>query len=220
MIRLYQNFIILGLAVLVMPVLVSCSSWDNKPTKLTQNRVQVEKEDFSEEVSVSDMSSAKIAAISQHYRRYGDGPVEVTVTYDASSRAFTAMSASEEASRIIKSFRENGIRNVDPAIIPVNGSGDEGKVYVSYGFYTAHAPKDCGVMPGFKDTNVVVDEEYKLGCTVETILAKQISHPKHLKGISKTDPTSSGRRATNIIETYRFGEPNESLDGESSSGDD
>ena len=66
--------------------------------------------------------------------------------------------------------------------------------------------------------DVYVDEDYKLGCTIETVFSRQIARPKDLKGRPNTDPTSSGRRASNVVEDYRTGVPNEPMGGESASG--
>ena len=208
---------VFGAVVFVLPVLSACSL--DEPTKLNNNRVQVQKERFAQEVPAAELDDAALAGMARHYSRYGDGALDLTVTYDPSSRNSTAMSATNEASRIVKGLRDYGVKNVQPNILPVNGQGDQQMALITYTSYKALAPKDCDLLPGMAHTNVHVDEDYKLGCTVETVFAKQIARPRDLKGRAYNSPTTDGRRTANTVEVYRTGVPNEPLGGESSSGE-
>lgn len=204
-----------GFVVLAVMALSACDLYEEG--HLTPNRVQVEEEKFMEKIPVAEFNDATTAGLATHYRRHGDGPIDLSVVYDPSSRTSTAMSASTHASRLVSAFRKQGISNVNANILPVNGHGDEAVALVSYTSYNAMAPKDCTVMSGVDSTDIRIDEEYKLGCTVETVFAKQIARPKDLKG-QGSDRTTDGRRSNNVVERYRTGVPNEPLEGESSSG--
>lgn len=185
---------------------------------MNDNRVQVKQEQYVEKKSLPSVDADYVRALGKHYNRYGDGPVDLTVAYDPKSRQNTAMYASNAMAQLVRDFRKNGIADVEARITPVNGLGDEAQVLVSFESYSAHAPKDCGKMAGYDDTTLDVDPEYRYGCTIETVFAKQIARPKDLKGQEQTDELTDGRRSSNVIEIHRTGVPNEPLGGESSSG--
>ncbi|HOO81443.1 MAG TPA: CpaD family pilus assembly lipoprotein [Alphaproteobacteria bacterium] len=205
-------YTILGMITLAM-VLSGCLS---EPTMLNQNRVQVQEETFTDTLPASELSGSAVQGLARHYDQHGGGPLELTVTYDPKSRSANAMHANDEAARIVKELRAAGVHSVDANILPVNGSGGMNAM-VSYTAYNALAPKDCSTIPGFEDLDVKVDEDYRLGCTTETLFARQVARPKDLKGQGTVDPITDGRRMSNTVAVYRMGVPNEPLDGESAS---
>ncbi len=210
-----RRFSGLFMAVCAGFLLSSCSLYQEGT--LTENRVQVIEKKFVEEVSLKDATNHYVVGLAHHYDKHGDGPVDLSVTYDPKSRSNTAMNASQEAARLVRSLREEGVRNVNANILPVRGQGNQSIVIVSYMSYTAEAPRDCTNMPGFDDTDITHKEEYRIGCTVESMFAKQIARPKDLLGQGSAGSTTDARRAGNIGERYRIGTPNESLDGETAS---
>lgn len=195
----------------------ACESIVHEPTHINQNRLQVQEEEFFEDIAISDLDDGYIMALSKHYSRHGDGGVDLTVTYDPRSKASTAMHASNEIARISEGLRKNGVAHVETNIMPVKGQGSEARALISYNSYSALAPQDCNLMPGLRDLNVDNDKDYNLGCSVETVFARQIARPKDLQGRAQNDPTSDGRRASNVVELYRTGAFNEPLEGETAS---
>lgn len=73
-------------------------------------------------------------------------------------------------------------------------------------------------MPGTGDLAVEPDPKYRLGCTIQTLTAQQISQPKNLEGQDNVDATTDGRSSANIVEIVRSGAENKPLDGENASG--
>lgn len=211
------HYILTGFFLLAGFTLSGCSL--HEEGSLTPNRLQVKQEKFIEEIAVSDLDENYIRALGRHYNRHGDGPVDLTVLYDPGSPSGTAMQASNKMADLAASFRQQGLSPLKANILPVQDMGGDLQVVISYISYSALPPKDCTVMAGFDDTDIDVNKDYKMGCTVETAFAKQIARPKDLKGQGQTDPTSEGRRAGNIVEIYRSGAPNEALEGESASED-
>lgn len=186
-------------------------------TWVSPNRIQVEEKKVTQEIPVGDLDATALAGLADHYDRHGEGPLELTITYDPKSSSNTAMNASNEASRIVQVLRQNGLHNVHPGILPVNAQGEDSKAVISYMSYDALAPKDCTLMEGVESgADLRADEGYKLGCSVDTLFARQIARPKDLKG-QGVDSTSEGRRSSNIVDYYRSGQPNEPLEGESAS---
>jgi len=62
-----------------------------EPTKLSQNKVQVQQEKFTDNVAVASLNEAAIKGLAEHYRKHGDGPVDLTVTYDPKVKTAGAM---------------------------------------------------------------------------------------------------------------------------------
>lgn len=212
-IALFTVLIVSGL------VLQGCSRKMYEEGNLTENRIQVEETQFSEKMNVADFDQTFARGLGHYYRQSGDGTVDFTVLYDPKSHHNTAMHASQEASRIATLMREEGISDVNANILPVNELGSEAQVLVSFASYSAHGPKDCGSMPGYKNTDIGFQEDYKLGCTVESVFARQVARPKDLLGNDDAGVTTDGRRAANIGEIYRSGAPNQPLEGQSASGE-
>jgi len=194
-----------------------CDKIVHEPTFISENKIQIEEERFFENLALSELDDNYVAALSKHYSRHGDGGVDLRVTYDPQSKSHTAMYASQHLGRLSDRFRKNGVSDVDGMIMPVKGQGDDTRVLLSYNSFTASAPKDCGMMPGYSDRNVNPDPDYKLGCTRDTLFAKQIARPKDLRGNAQDELTTDGRRAANIVGRYRSGEPNAPLEGETAS---
>jgi type IV pilus biogenesis protein CpaD/CtpE len=203
------------LSLVALTLLSGCSMYQEGT--LTESRVQVKEENFAEEIPISQFDVNVIAGMSQHYRKHGDGPLHLTVSYDPHSQTNTAMNASNHMARMVRDFKSNGVHDVAADILPVQGQGDDGMVVVSYTSYTAAAPDDCGVLPGFEDTIVDQNEEYRIGCTLERMYARQAAHPRDLMGRGSDGSLSDGRRASNMGEMYRGGLGNKALEGESAS---
>lgn len=217
-----KNFKTYGFVALLVSVSVGLSGCSRKLYEeghLTQNRVQVEQQKFSDQMPVSDFNENFAAGLGQYYRNHGEGTVEFSVLYDPRSSVNNAMNASQEASRIASLMRSKGILDVEANILPINDLGSEANVLINFMSYSASAPKDCDTMPGFADANIGFQEDYKLGCTVDTVFARQIARPKDLAGNANAGDTTDGRRASNIVDIYRSGAPNQPLNGQTASGE-
>lgn len=203
------------LAILTSVCLAACST--HAPSKMTENKIRVEPDRYVEESLVSEMHASEIKALAQHYVRHGDGALDLAVTYDPRSGTNASMKASEQASKIVDVMRAQGVENVNARIMPVKDSGPS-KVLITYNGYEVLPPEDCGMLSGYHGRQVEAEEDYELGCTIDTLLAKQIVRPKDLAGQDNTDYDTDGRRAANITEIYRSGAPSGDLNGESASG--
>jgi type IV pilus biogenesis protein CpaD/CtpE len=188
------------------------------PTKLSQERIQVEHERFAEDHEIASFSQAQVVGLAQHYDKHGEGPMELTVTYDPQSSTATAKRATDDAARLVSALRKEGVFDVEANILPVKNSGVS-KVMVAYDGYNALAPKDCQLMAGLNDRNIDADEEFKLGCSIDTLFAQQIERPNDLKGKGWSEGYSDGRRASNLTEAYRSGALNPDLKGKTATGE-
>ncbi len=189
------------------------------PSTINENKIQVEETAFVEDVFVHDVDDAYIGAVARHYTKHGGSPMDLLVTYDPRSSKNTAMFATNKASDITAAFRDYGIQDINTEIMPVKSLGDHARLSITYDSYSARAPEGCGEdLPGMNNTILEHNPDYKMGCTSQSLMAKQIAKPKHLLGQGASG-TTDGRGASNIIDVYRTGAPNQPLDGQSATGE-
>lgn len=202
----------IGLAAALM---LSACAWD-APTRTTAGRAEVYSDDYVLEVPTETLKAAKLQDVSQHYWRYGSSPVLVTVMYDPHSPSNTAMKATQQATRIAETLHAQGIKAIDTDILPVQEAGDVSNTLITYNTVEARPPSECGEPLSMGYTDSEKDQNYALGCSVETYLARQVARPADLLGNDGQDP-GEGRRAANMTNGYIGGEPNEPLEGETAS---
>lgn len=217
-----NNLVKYSLVCSVVLVLGACGhdKLQEQSSIVEDTRLQIEEEKISENVALSDVDSGYISALSHHYVRHGGSPMELVVTYDPKSYRNTAMKAGETVGTLSSDLRNHGVRNIDSSILPIKGQGDEGRLIVSYTAHQASSPKDCDqMMPGLEQRELRDDIDYKMGCSVNSLIARQVSRPSDLLGRGNLDTVTDGRASANIIEAYRTGARNEPLDGEAASDD-
>lgn len=174
------------------------------PTQAPQKRVRLQSGPSYKQMPAAATDEATLRAFAEEYRRFGSGPVELTVSYDPRSRNNTALNASEHAARIAASLRRLNVPQVSTAILPVNMLGEEAQVMMRYESLTARAPEGCTVMGGVDGYTTEVMPDYEYGCTVESLLARQIARPADLAGRGGMAPID-GRRTAIEVEGYRTG---------------
>ena len=208
-----------GLAFLSFAI-SGCSKDLYEPPTIKESSVQVKEESFIQDVAMSEVNEEFIAALARHHSKYGGSTMDLLVTYDPRSYRNTAMNATNSAADIATSLRDYGVTDVNASVMPIKSQGDEARLLVTYDAYSARAPEDCDYeMPGMGNSPLEEDRKYKYGCTIDTLLAKQIARPGDLLGRGQQDNTTDGRTSTNIVDLYRSGAQNEPLEGEVASED-
>lgn len=180
---------------------------------VNDRRMQVREERVVEEIPTARLKEGAITSIAQDYSQSGQGAVDLTITYDPASKTNTAMKAGDEAARLARSFRDEGVVDVTTSVLPVREQGSESVTIVSYASYQAAGPANCGEIPGYNNPVLEHDPSYKLGCTVESAFAKQIADPSHLLGNADISTYRDGQATTTTVNIYRTGVPNEPLEG-------
>lgn len=198
-------------------VFLSACSMDVDTYSVTKQKVELHSETHSMRVPTGSLDKAGLMGVVDHYSHYGDGPVEITVLYDPSSKKNTAMNATNETDRIASFLKRKGVTQVNADTLPISGQGDVSETLISYDTVTAHAPAECMTSGGLDGKQTAADEDYIHGCNIETMLSRQIANPRDLAGREGLGDAGSGRRQANVVEGYKTGVPNDSLDGESSS---
>ncbi len=206
-----------GATVAFAPVLLGgCEMY--APGTLSTEKIQVREKPYFLDVTAREADDDLAASVAHHHARHSDGPMRVTVTYDPQNYRSTAMMATQKAADLARALRGQGVAQVDADILPVSGQGDESRVLISYDAYSAHAPSNCTTMPGTESAVVEPNADYRMGCTVQTMIARQVSRPKDLQGQGNPGLNTEGRSAGNIVDLVRSGAENKELGGESASG--
>ena len=210
-----KYFLNIGVAFVSLTMLAGCNLYTQ--SYATQNRVQVSEENVTHDVLLFDADDAFIGTLARHFTKHGGGAMDLMVTYDPKSRSNTAMHATNKAADIVAALRDYGVVDIDAGVLPVKAQGSNSRLLISYNSFNAHAPKGCeNTMPGMNGY-IESDKDYKLGCSIETMLARQVAKPSHLLGRGAVGGNTDGRSATNIVDGYRSGAQNVSLEGESAS---
>ena len=209
-----QHIFLTALLSASMGLMSACMDM-SEPTSFNQERIVVEQDTFSRTMKTSAFDESYAYDIWNHYRRYGNSPVHLTVAYNPNNQNNASMDASVELARITAMLRKEGVRDISGDIMPVQDRDvPHARVLISY--KTAHARgPDCEhQLPGLESNNPYPNSDYKIGCSMDGLLAKQVSRSADLMGREELDPADS-RRQSAIIDRYRSGEQNDDLSGES-----
>ena len=195
--------------------LSACSM--DMPTKMTESRIELSTEQYSQSYDVATLNDANFDAMADHYVRSGSSQAEVIVAYDPYSKKNTAMKANDQLARIKTELSTRGITDLKGSTLAIDHSGDSSEMIIGYESVTAGV-NDCRMMPGYATNHMDADFDYKLGCSVQTLMAKQVAHPADLAGRAP-DTDADGRRTGAVVERYRSGEPADDLGTYTTTGD-
>lgn len=188
------------------------------PPQIVNTKTQLVPGEYAREYTTANLSGTTLAALAGDYLRFGDGTMEMMIAYDPRDPANNARRAAQHAERIADGLRHEGV--VAPIIetMPVKGLGARSITYVNYRKVEASAPESCvETMPGMDHRDVKpMSKDYQYGCTVETLVARQISRPGDLRGREGIGG-GDGRRGAALQEGVRSGAPMPSLPAASSS---
>jgi len=190
----------------------------NTPSEISTRRVEVHRDSVDLELDTAALSPAFLQNLGQDYRKRGDSSMLVSVTYDPHSSVNTARRASDKAASLAAALNAQGVRNMTVDTLPVADSGEHSRTLISYNALRAAAAPDCDVLEMEMTTDLERMENYGLGCSIETYLARQVAKPADLLGNDVMD-TSQGRYSANSLEPYMSGARNPALEGESASGE-
>jgi hypothetical protein len=108
--------------------LVGCA--EEPKTWVNQDRVEVHQDHFTDSFETAKLDDGMLRAIGVYYYRYGNGPMDVVVSYDPRSKVNTAAKAQAEMLRIETSLEGwRGQRSSDYQ----NGGGGKRGCFYNYG---------------------------------------------------------------------------------------
>ena len=164
-----------------------------------------------EQIPFNNVHDHSLSAIAGHYLKNGVSALDLTMTYDPHAKTFTAASARHELGHAVDFLKMKGVRDITSQTTAVV----EGmpSLLVSYDIVQAHAPQNCTLMPGLNgDGTTRFTDDYRFGCSTQTMIARQIAHPADLQGNGQLG-MRDGRREANILQGYSAGIPREKLEG-------
>jgi type IV pilus biogenesis protein CpaD/CtpE len=210
------------LSVLVIPSLLLAGCSVESKSWMNDDRVEVHNDQFTDTFETAKMDDQLLHAVSDYYYRYGNGPANIVVSYDSQSKINTKAQAEKSLWKIREILSRNGVNGIHAATSDAVGSGDISTTLVTFPALAAAAPQNCGLMAGYENPSADISNDpnenpkYRYGCTVESLLAKQVSRPSDLLGKQGFETYADGRRQERVISTqgYYDDKPNEPLDGE------
>lgn len=209
---------------LSLGLLGGCSM--NSPTWVNQSRVEVHQDQFTDTFETAKLDEGLIRAIATYYYRYGNGPLNLMVSFDSKSKSNTAARAEAEAQRIAGELRRNGAKDISVQTVALSGTGDKSLTTVTFPAVVAKAPRKCGMIPGYNTPTTVPETAegpapYELGCTIEALMAQQVSRPADLLGRKGFESRADGRRQETVTSQRGYYGDNsfEPLNGEKSTGE-
>lgn len=192
--------IILSGLVLGSCVLAGCSP-QTTPSMMNTNKIQLTNETVLQQIPVADVKDGYLYKLADDYARYGAGGLQLSIGYDPKSKSYTAMKAFNDLADFKTRLTKMGVRNITAETVKSEGATP--MLMVSFDSMKAQAPAGCTTAPGVDDnltTRFIGD--YKFGCSVETMTARQVYRPSDLQGQDQMD-AGDGRRAANSLEHYR-----------------
>jgi type IV pilus biogenesis protein CpaD/CtpE len=193
----------------------------DSPSWVNQDRVEVRADHFEDQFQTKDINESMLRAIATSYYRYGNGPMSVLVSFNPQQKNSKA-NASNKAKYFDDILRANGVKDVTVTLVDLQQ--DQSTTRISFPALVAQAPQNCGLMPGLKGHTSVSDnanhnsQNYQFGCSVETMIANQVSRPGDLLGRPGFETRADGRRQDRVLDGrgYYDNKSFEPLDGESS----
>lgn len=214
-----------ALPILSILLLSGCSvksdTWINQA-----GRVEIHEDDFSDTFQTDKLNEPIMHAIGDYYSRYGNGTLHFVVSYDSHSRINSQSRAQFQVARIREGLMRNGITDISAGTSDARGSGEISSTLVTFPAVVAQKPMGCGTMPGYLDPSedspdnaTAKAHPYGYGCTIESILARQVTRPTDLLGRKGFDTNADGKRAERVLSTrgYYGDTENQPLGGEKAS---
>ena len=191
-----------GILLLMVGVsLLPACARQSTPSMMNPNKPQLVSETALQQRPVKNVNEGYLSQLADEYARYGAGSVQLSLAYDPAAKNYSAVKAFKDLARIKSGLESMGVRGITAETVTAEGS--EPMLMVSYDSVRAAAPAGCRNMPGFDDG--LTDEkigDYRFGCSVDAMLAKQIYRPGDLNGNAGFDE-GDGRRAANNVEYYK-----------------
>ncbi|MEM6811679.1 MAG: CpaD family pilus assembly lipoprotein [Pseudomonadota bacterium] len=202
---------VLSKFVLLSSVILLGACTQTTPSMMNTSPITVAEEGIINQIPYKDITDETLSALATNYLKTANGALDLTMTYNPTSRSFTKYKAGQELKKIKNHLNQKGVESVIGQTMAVP-NGDP-TLIVTYNTLTAKAPDDCLPTPGLdqRETGRFIGE-YKFGCGVDTMMARQITDPSDLYGKSGL-PSRDARREATVIEPHLAGVPKDPIEG-------
>lgn len=194
-----------------LPVMLLCMTACTQIVESNINEQPMQSKRVAKEYLLANDADLQVAA--DAWQRGGQSPMHIVATYKPGNRAVAEHNAGTAANRL----KALGVSDVTTDVMQAHSD----EVIAHMTALDVGAAPGCGTVPGVGPINTGYDfKSYRLGCSVDDMLAKQVASTPDLEGRvagQNYGRSTDGLRAGNIVDTYRKGIPNEPLDGLASS---
>lgn len=184
------------------PWLMEETNLSPAPMRIVESRHIVKK-------PLSQVTQADLQEAARIYDRNGAGPMYLVVAYKEQGKGHML---DGKAGNIVSGLQSSGVNSKDivSSIVPLET--DQPVMLIAFDTLEARGPKGCTETPSLdRLPGTTEDYDYKLGCGVNNLMAKQIANPRDLNGVAGLGGSNDGERAANVVRTYRTGEANDFL---------
>lgn len=193
--RSIVSFVVLAL------FLSGCVEFPEQRTVSSQ--IDLHEEMVQHIMPTEEVSDAFIVSEANAYYRVGHGPVELRVSYDPKSSTYNEHWAKRKAKRIERKLSAQGIESVNVDILPIPGAATS-QTIIRYTAFIPKAPAECepfGDQTNFSDPH----EDYIVGCTAQSMFARQIHRSADLRDRRTADDPQNADRSAASVDQYRTG---------------
>lgn len=218
------SYILSGIALILLS---GCTSMVESPTWVNEKRVEVQSDHFTDTFETSTLKDAgMVHAIANTFHRYGNGEMAIVVSYDPRSSVNTEKQAAAALSTFNAGLSREGISRTQSTLSAAVGTGDTSTTLISFPALSARPPEGCTMMPGYDRVSDEIQSDdgakpnYRFGCSIESLMARQVARPSDLMGRQGFETKSDGARAEKVITSrgYYSDTSNSDLGGETASG--
>jgi len=189
------------LSLVICAALITACDRQSTPSMMNTSLPRVEAQTTMDQILVENVSEGYLKKIANNYDRYATDTLMMTISYDPLSKDYDAMKAFQDLARFKQILSKMGINSVRAEA--VKSEGVKPTLMIAYDSVSAKTPEGCRNMPGFDDGLTTPEiGDYRFGCSIDSMIAKQIYRPSDLQGKVGNDAID-GRRAANTVEYYR-----------------
>lgn len=178
------------------------------PSQVETGQIRVTEQQTTEALPAAYVDTGAVTRIANDYKRNGQGPISVLVSYVDDT---PAGQAHHQAGQYKRAFAAQGVTvRTDIAAVPKTTPL---RAIVSYQAMAALPPEGCNRMAGYQGAEGLYEmKDYGIGCETKTAISRMIATPDDLLGKESGAGTES-RRAGNTTEKYKNGTPNTKIEG-------
>lgn len=207
--KLRSAFLILLACVSPLAACAPDKPWLMEETNLSPAPMRIVESRHIVKKPLSQVTSADLKEASRVYQRNGAGPMYLVVAYKEHGKAH---GMDGKTAAIAAELQSTGLNARDIVSSTVPLETDQPVMLIAFDTLEARGPKDCKQTPSLDRLPGTTDDyDYKLGCGVHNMMAKQIANPTDLEGVAGLGGQNDGERAANVVRTYRAGEANDFL---------
>lgn len=185
--------------------LMLCACTQVEPSRVNEQPLRTARES-SEILLVND---GDIQRAADQWQRSGQSPIRVVATYGVGDKDAAERNAKTAANRL----KALGVSEVFTETMPARNT----EVIAHMIVLKAGADSSCSRIPGVSRLQTGYDFHYRLGCSVDDFMGKQVASTPDLEGRVAGQQgyrlASDAQRAGNVVDVYRKGEVNEPLKG-------